>query len=443
MKNWQFMAAVVFLGMGHLAWAGGAGESRPAAVASTMPGAGGKWVEQAPEFALDEPSLAAAKERGAAMLKASPWTAELPDSSAGPWGGKIHDAGSAVIWSSSYPVETYGTARNSAIAVDKATGKTLWARSGTFVLAAAAGDKGGEMLLDRSIEANRSFAIEMMDVTGMKSRWKAALSNYTESALIAGNQVFVGAQVPFMNGAITTFSGGGGDRLPVTQTKLVLNLAAYDRQTGDKQWTYTLPEGTVSAQPCALADGVLYVLMARNTTLIALNAADGKPLFTARSERTTPPVAGRPMYDQLSPVVVKNGVVAAATSSGDVVGFDAKTGEEKWRDWSWREYPRAGASFLPTGVEAPVVAGEKILVRLPHLFLLQTWAQKQEIVAVTEKAGLAYVGMDLKTGKLRWLLPAMSEDNSGRIMVTKPLVSDGVMYIVDDLKLRAVPLDSK
>jgi outer membrane protein assembly factor BamB len=453
MKDWQWLAAVVCLAVGHLAWAGGVVDSRPAAVASTGPGPGGTWVDQAPEFALDEPSLAAAKERGAAMLKAAPWTVPLPDSSAGPGGGKIHDAGSAVIWSSSYPVEERGTAANSAIAVDKAAGKTLWATSGIFVLAVAAGDRGGEMLLDRSLTANfpggPNLAIEMMDVAGMKSRWKAALADYTESSLIAGNQVFVGAQVPFLHGYSSLGPNGGGDRAPAQETKLILNLAAYDRQTGARQWTYTLPAGTLFARPCASADGVLYVLvtpsMARHqSTLIALNAGDGKPIFTAHSVGKSRAPAGPPVFDELSPVVVKDGVVAAATSSGDVVGFDAKTGQEKWRELSWRTNPGAGASSFHRGdVEAPVVAGEKFLVRPPQLFWLQPWAQKQEVVAVTEKAGVAYVGVDLKTGKLRWLLPARSEDRSGRIMVTKPLVSDGVMYIVEDLKLLAVPLDSK
>ena len=50
--------------------------------------------------------------------------------------------------------------------------------------------------------------------------------------------------------------------------------------------------------------------------------------------------------------------------------------------------------------------------------------------------------MDLKTGQLDWRIPADLTRFGSATRVTKPLLSNGIVYIVKDSKLLAVPLEA-
>jgi outer membrane protein assembly factor BamB len=429
-------------------------------------------VDPAPELKFDEAALTKATERGAALVKASRWEMPLTANS-GPGNGVLYNAGELVIWS---------CGRNPAIAVVKGTGKQAWlGASGTQILALGPGEKGAEMLVT-GLKLSNGRAVQGSNFTGLQeatdrsSRWE--ISGESPSALLAPKQVLVGARAGayYGDGALGSVSG--------YDPSTTLRVRAYDRATGREQWTYTLPPRTFATRPLTYADGVLYVVTAPFTeltsttprepsTLIAINSIDGTSLFVL------------PLQEFLSPVVLTYGEAVASSSSGEVVGFDAKTGKEKWRERL--NMSRVPGSALMTRqldpTQAPVVAGSSILVpvrgltaagpaqrtdeldAVPGLAALdakthkQVWffrppevrmlslsaAQVDQARVVMLASGLGsratYMGVDLKTGRLDWLLPADSDRRPGLNYPTLPLVSDGVMYIVKNSRLMAIPLE--
>jgi len=174
------------------------------------------------------------------------------------------------------------------------------------------------------------------------------------------------------------------------------------------------------------------------------------------------------------------------------VGFDAKSGQEKWRERvNVSDGVQMTIDFSHLNIEAPVVAGDKILVRaygstnppisgvppssftsrmaglaafdvkthkqewffLPpvdtrqgtrvlaqQLVLYGVQVDKEQTVALAIGGSAAIVGLDLKSGKLEWMIPTMNKTPNGPFTGWEPLVADGVVYYVSNSKLIAVPM---
>jgi hypothetical protein len=63
----------------------------------------------------------------------------------------------------------------------------------------------------------------------------------------------------------------------------------------------------------------------------------------------------------------------------------------------------------------------------------------EEMVALATGSRTGYAGVNAKTGRLNWLIP-VTIDNTRGLFASPPVVSDGVMYMVQETKLVAVPL---
>lgn len=476
MGNWRWLivAVVMCLAAGQVGWAA----DRPATVTSSGSVAGSTapavpWEEIARMQVFDEKMLARATERGEALLKGTRWEASIPFRTL-TYAGTLYDAGDLVIWTRE--------SDSSSVALDKATGNQAWSMTDVKIKAVSAGAKGAEMVVTRSERTGSGLGIagragtdtmEIMSVADRAGKWKKTIESFTSVFLTTPKQVFTGMVIP------PTFADGpqGSWVWPATRTSI---LAAYDRASGDRQWTYTLPAELLNTRSLAFSDGVLYVLAAPFSangnppcTLIAINSTDGQPIFVSP-----------PPHEYLSPLVVKDNVVIASNSSGEVVGFDTKTGQEKWRERiSLSEEPvKATLKGQVEMDQAPVVDGDILLVSTRGLssnatarrgesfnetlglaaFDIKTHKQqwffrppadtlsslhgvqveKGKIIGAVTGIRRGYVGADMKTGKLDWQIPLTAQIDHGSV-VTMPLFSGGVMYIMKDGKLIAVPLGTK
>jgi outer membrane protein assembly factor BamB len=142
-------------------------------------------------------------------------------------------------------------------------------------------------------------------------------------------------------------------------------LVALDASNGGKIWSYTLSAPAHSA-PTA-ANGMVYVVTATNV-LHAVNQADGSEAWEYPG---IPENAG--VLSAASPAVSGNTVVVPY-SSGEVIAFDARSGELKWADAVVRSTRTLAVSGLTDVAASPViydgivyatgVSGRTIAVRL-------------------------------------------------------------------------------
>jgi outer membrane protein assembly factor BamB len=256
-------------------------------------------------------------------------------------------------------------------------------------------------------------------------------------------------------------------------------VTAFDRETGQEEWSYSLPEKMMRTVSLAFGNGVLYVEAGPRPgrgeapfKLVALNSADGKALFALSQS------------DPLSPVAIKDDVNIASSHSG-VVAFDAKTGDEKWRE-EISLISEPGRARLTTQMDldtAPVIVGDTMLVPTRGSTPERPWRQAtgdffdvtlglaafdlkahqqiwffrprgagtnasvrgvqfengKIVAAVTGGTRNSYLGVDPATGKLDWLIPLETQADRNHEVI-HPLFSNGVLYLVKDEKLFAVPL---
>jgi alcohol dehydrogenase (cytochrome c) len=149
-------------------------------------------------------------------------------------------------------------------------------------------------------------------------------------------------------------------------------LIALDAATGDKLWDYQreLPEGFGALHNTKRGVGIYgdkVYLAAQDAVLVALDAKTGEVAWES------PPVAAweEGYYMTLSPLIV-NGTVMVGVSGGEfgirgfIEGFDAETGESKWKTytipapgepgsdtWEGDTWKRGGASVWMTGTYDP------------------------------------------------------------------------------------------
>ena len=124
-------------------------------------------------------------------------------------------------------------------------------------------------------------------------------------------------------------------------------LVALDAATGGRAWTYDMREPARGA-PTA-AGGKVYVVSVTNV-LHAVNIADGSEAWTYAG---IPETAG--VLSAASPAVAGNTVVVPYTS-GEVIAFDAGTGEPKWSETVIRAIRTSAVSGLSDVSASPVIS---------------------------------------------------------------------------------------
>lgn len=225
-------------------------------------------------------------------------------------------------------------------------------------------------------------------------------------------------------------------------------LVALDAGSGARVWTFKLSAKAHSA-PTA-ANGKIYVVSATNV-LHAVNQADGTEAWQYPG---IPESAG--ILSSASPAVSGDTVVVPY-SSGEVIAFDANTGELKWSDAVVRSTRTLAVSGLTDVAGSPVtvdgivyaagVAGRTIAVRLANGE--RVWEQNIGSASTPVVSGNAVflvdlhdnmVALDRSTGKAIWrtALPTVRKKRFFSVW-SGPTLAGGMLWAVsNDGKLAGV-----
>ena len=185
-----------------------------------------------------------------------------------------------------------------------------------------------------------------------------------------------------------------------------------------------------------------------SSRVIALNAADGKPVWTARLGKAGAP--GMPEFEgpRATPTV-SDGLLVALSQWGDLVCLDANTGKELWRKdyekdfggkrptWGYAESPVIDGNqvvITPGGAEGTIAALDKktgaLLWRTrgfkdePHYssLIVEQIGGVRQYIQLTAKS---VVGVAAADGKVLWVAP-----RPGRVaVIPTPIYSDGLVYV--------------
>jgi outer membrane protein assembly factor BamB len=185
-----------------------------------------------------------------------------------------------------------------------------------------------------------------------------------------------------------------------------------------------------------------------SSSVVALNAADGKPLWTAKLGK--PGAPGQPeFYGPRSTPALSGDLVIALGQWGDLIGLNANTGQELWRkhfdkdfggkrpDWGYSESPLMDGDrvvITPGGSEGSIVALDKKTGAL--LWRSKGFADPPQYssLIIAEIAGVRQyiqltskhvVGVATADGKVLWQAP-----RPGRVaVIPTPIYSDGFVYV--------------
>jgi outer membrane protein assembly factor BamB len=218
-------------------------------------------------------------------------------------------------------------------------------------------------------------------------------------------------------------------------------LAALDAATGGKIWTFEMSAPAHSA-PTA-ASGKVFVVSATNV-LHAVNQADGTEAWQYPG---IPETAG--VLSAASPAVSGNTVVVPY-SSGEVIAFDANSGDLKWADAVVRSTRTLAVSGLTDVAASPViyegvvyatgVSGRTIAVRLADGERL--WEENIGSASTPAVSGNAMflvdlqdnmVALDRTAGTVFWrtALPVVRKKRFFSIW-TGPTLAGGVLWAVSN-----------
>jgi len=225
-------------------------------------------------------------------------------------------------------------------------------------------------------------------------------------------------------------------------------VVALEAGSGKKLWTYKLGEPARSA-PTA-AGGKVYVVTSRNV-LHAIKAADGAEAWT---------YSGIPEREGLvstaSPAVVGS-IVVVPYSSGEVIAFNAETGEPKWTDAVVRSSRTMAVSGFRDIAASPIVydgtvyatgvSGRTIAVGLSSGERL--WEADFGSTSTPAISGNALFAIDLsdrmvaidrKTGKVFWStqLPTVRKKRFYSVWSGPTLAGNALWAVSNDGRLVAV-----
>jgi outer membrane protein assembly factor BamB len=218
-------------------------------------------------------------------------------------------------------------------------------------------------------------------------------------------------------------------------------LVALDAGSGARQWTYKLDAPARSAP--TVANGRVFMVNAASV-IHAVNAADGSKAWTSPGVSET---AG--VLSAASPAVVGN-MVVVPYPSGEIVAFDAATGDLKWLDAVVRATRTRAISGLREVAASPVivdgtvyatgVSGRTIAVRLADGE--RTWEANLGSASTPAVSGNALflidlednmVALDRATGKVFWrtALPVVRKK---RFFSTwsGPMLAGGALWAVSN-----------
>ncbi|HVM48574.1 MAG TPA: PQQ-binding-like beta-propeller repeat protein [Candidatus Acidoferrum sp.] len=182
--------------------------------------------------------------------------------------------------------------------------------------------------------------------------------------------------------------------------------------------------------------------------VVALNAADGKPVWTARLGKAGAP--GMPAFEgPRSTPTVSGDVLVALGQWGDLVCLDAGTGKELWRkdyikdfggkrpSWGFAESPIIDGDrvvITPGGADGAIVALDKKTGAVLWRSRGFTDAPQYSSLIVEEIGGVrqyiqltaaSVVGVGAADGKVLWRAP-----RPGRVaVIPTPIYSDGCVYV--------------
>jgi len=262
------------------------------------------------------------------------------------------------IWSAlaSGPVEAIavgdgsvfaGTAQNTVLAVNAATGKMAWQRATSHAFNTRLAVAGQAVVIADGVDGG----LYALDAAHGQQLWSVKSSGVLGLAT-AGQAVYAGVAVKTsLTGGVTALSANGGDVLWTSQfpqsvdTNGGLALAgdtlyvttqegeiyAYSTSSGTKRWRISGRGVTFGAAPPVVAGGVLYVSSANSSPKVyAVHAANGRPIW-----QKSLGVAQFPAYLAAADDVVFAAVTLNDQSSGQSAGYlsalNAATGQQLWK----------------------------------------------------------------------------------------------------------------
>jgi outer membrane protein assembly factor BamB len=260
-------------------------------------------------------------------------------------------------------------------------------------------------------------------------QWSVSLKPEDENSLATGGGIAA-------TGNVIVAATGYGD------------LVALDAATGGRAWTYDMREPARGA-PTA-AGGKVYVVTDTNV-VHAVNIADGSEAWTYAG---IPETAG--VLSAASPAVAGNTVVVPYTS-GEVIAFDAASGEPKWSETVIRAVRTSAVSGLSDVSASPVisdgtvfatgVSGRTIAVRLSNGERL--WEANVGSAYTPAVSGNAVflidlddnlVALDRLTGKSFWStrLPVVRKKRFFSVWAGPTLAGNALWAVSNDGRLASV-----
>lgn len=182
--------------------------------------------------------------------------------------------------------------------------------------------------------------------------------------------------------------------------------------------------------------------------VVALNAADGKPVWTAKVGK--PGAPGMPAFEgPRSTATAEGNLLVALGQWGELVGLEAATGKELWRkdyakdfggkrpNWGFSESPLIDGEqvvITPGGAEGSVAALNKKTGALlwrskdftdpPHyssLIIAEIGGVRQYLQLTAQSV----VGVAAADGKVLWRAPRTGKT----AVIPTPIYSDGLVYV--------------
>jgi PQQ-dependent dehydrogenase (methanol/ethanol family) len=195
-----------------------------------------------------------------------------------------------------------------------------------------------------------------------------------------------------------------------------MKIIALDATTGARIWetTYNLGAFKICCGPVNRGPSVAYgnvYFTTLDDKLVALDAKTGKQVFA-----TTVADAGVGYSETMTPQIFKHQIFVGSAGGewairGFVASYDATTGKQRWRWQSTDPRSFSGDSFKSGGGmvwTTPAIDGDR------NLLVFSTGNPNPDLYGNNRKGDNLYtdsiVGLDLRTGKLRWAYQEVKHD---------------------------------